>query len=128
MIEKLQPLITFFTPIISALLIWYIQHCHAEYDKRRDLDLEEERRLQREFNKLVEDKALKRADARRTENLLTMQMIRAVGKLAYANAVAVKDGRVNGVMGEAMDYYTKTNSEFSRFLDQQAVDNYSSPS
>lgn len=117
-------IIAFLSPIVSTLIIWYIQYRHMEYTKKRDESLLAEKRRQEEREKEKEAESSARAQARKQENLLTMRMIKAVGKLSYANSVAIKEGKVNGVMEEALIYYRDTSDEMTEFLQKQAVDHY----
>lgn len=117
-------IIAFLSPIISALIIWYIQHKHMEHDKKRDEVILEEKRRQEQREKEKEKESNIRAHARKQENLLTMRMIKAVGKLSYANSVAIKDGKVNGVMEDALIYYRDASDEMTEFLQEQAVEHY----
>lgn len=117
-------IIAFLSPIISALIIWYIQHKHMEHDKKRDEVILEEKRRQEQREKEKEKESNIRAHARKQENLLTMRMIKAVGKLSYANSVAIKDGKVNGVMEDALIYYRDASDEMTEFLQEQAIEHY----
>ncbi len=116
--------IAFLSPIISALIIWYIQHKHMEHDKKRDEVILEEKRRQEQREKEREKEQKCRAEARKQENLLTMRMMKAVGKLSYANSVAIKEGKVNGVMEDALIYYRDASDEMTEFLQEQAVEHY----
>lgn len=117
-------IMAFLSPIVSALIIWYIQRQYLKREKVRDEQIQEEKHRQekREHEKEQELKA--RADSRKQESLLTMRMIKAIGKLSYANSIAIKEGKVNGVMEEALMYYRETSSELSEFLQEQAVEYY----
>ena len=117
-------IMAFLSPIVSALIIWYIQRQYLRREKIRDEQIAEERQRQekREAEKEKELKA--RADSRKQESLLTMRMIKAIGKLSYANSIAIKEGKVNGVMEEALVYYRENSSELSEFLQEQAVGYY----
>lgn len=117
-------LVAFVSPIVSALFIWYIQHRHVERDRKRDAAIAEEKRKQEEKEKEREQEQKCRAEARKQENLLTMRMMKAVGKLSYANSVAIKEGKVNGVMEEALVYYRDASDEMTEFLQEQAVEYY----
>ena len=117
-------ILAFISPIVSALIIWYIQHKHMEHDKKRDAAIHEEKRRQEQREKEREKETNIRADARKQENLLTMRMIKAVGKLSYANSVAIKEGKVNGVMEDALIYYRDASDEMTEFLQEQAVEHY----
>lgn len=115
-------ILAFLSPIASALIIWYVQYHNIKRDKRRDLEREEERK-KRERKDAERDKESKeRAEARKQESLVTMRMIKAVGKLSYANSVAIKEGKVNGVMEEALMYYRDASNEMTEFLQEKATD------
>ena len=116
--------LAFISPIASALIIWYIQYRHIQRDKKRDEEQKRERIRQEEIYNLKEAESLKRAEARKQENLLTMRMIKAVGKLSYANSIAIKDGKVNGVIEEALMYYRDASNEMTEFLQETAVEHW----
>ena len=116
--------LAFISPIFSALFIWYVQfQC-----TRRDRKIEEERKLERlkleNIEKQREKENKEHIQARKKENLLTMHMIKAIGKLSYANSMAIKEGKVNGVMEDAIKYYNQTNMEMTEFMQESAVSNW----
>lgn len=117
-------ILAFLSPIASALIIWYVQYHNIKRDKRRDLEREEERKRQERKDAERDKESKERAEARKQESLITMRMIKAIGKLSYANSIAIKEGKVNGVMEEALMYYRETSSELSEFLQEQAVEYY----
>lgn len=55
------------------------------------------------------------------ENALILKSIDAVGKLTYANAIAIRDGKTNGEMHEAMETYNKANEEMYEYLIEQST-------
>lgn len=116
--------LAFISPIFSALFIWYVQfQC-----TRRDRKIEEERKLERlkleNIEKQREKENKEHIQARKKENLLTMHMIKAIGKLSYANSMAIKEGKVNGIMEDAIKYYNQTNMEMTEFMQESAVSNW----
>jgi len=115
-------IMAFLSPIVSALIIWYIQYYNLKRDKRRDLEREEERKRQERKDAERDKESKERAEARKQESLITMRMIKAIGKLSYANSVAIKEGKVNGVMEEALMYYRETSNELTEFLQEKATD------
>lgn len=117
-------ILAFVSPIASTLIIWYIQYKHIQIDKKRDAERKRERIRQEEIERLKDAENLKRAEARKQENLLTMRMIKAIGKLSYANSVAIKEGKVNGVMEEAIMYYRNASDEMTEFLQETAVEHW----
>lgn len=74
--------------------------------------------LQRFFKKkTLKDEARDRQKAK--ENILILKSIDAVGKLTYANAIAIRDGKTNGEMHEAMEGYAEVKDEMYEFLLEQ---------
>lgn len=120
-----KDILAIISPVMSALIIWYIQRSQIRRDKERDAQIIREAERRRNHELALAKEAGERAEARKKETLLTMRMIKAVGKLAYANAVAIKEGKVNGVMDEAMSYYKATSDDLSYFLQEQATEHYS---
>lgn len=53
------------------------------------------------------------------ENILILKSIDAVGKLTYANAIAIRDGKTNGEMHEAMETYGEIKEEMYEYLLEQ---------
>jgi len=53
------------------------------------------------------------------ENILILKTIDAVGKLTYADAIAIRDGKTNGEMKEAIEAYKKADQELYEFLLEQ---------
>lgn len=115
-------ILAFLSPIASALIIWYVQYHNIKRDKRRDLEREEERKRQERKDAERDKESKERAEARKQESLITMRMIKAVGKLSYANSIAIKEGKVNGVMEEALMYYRDASNEMTEFLQEKATD------
>ena len=54
--------------------------------------------------------------AKAKENILILKSIDAVGKLTYANAIAIRDGKTNGEMHEAMECYSESKQEMYDYL------------
>lgn len=76
--------------------------------------------LQRFFkNKAKKDE--ERDAAKRRENLLILKSIDAVGKLTYADSIAIRDGKTNGEMKTAVEAYKKADQELYEFLLEQTV-------
>lgn len=74
--------------------------------------------LQRFFKrKIVLDEELDKQKAK--ENVLILKSIDAVGKLTYANAIAIRDGKTNGEMHEAMEDYGAVKCEMYEYLLEQ---------
>jgi len=76
--------------------------------------------LQRFFKKKAA-KDEERNRAKRRENLLILKSIDAVGKLTYADAIAIRDGKTNGEMKEAIEVYKEADKELYEFLLEQTT-------
>lgn len=75
-------------------------------------------RKQSKKDKEIED----RAEARKKESLLLLKMQFAIGKLSYATAVAVRDGKTNGEMKEGIETYDNAVAEYNRFVNETHVE------
>ena len=60
-----------------------------------------------------------RDDKKARENVLILKSIDAVGKLTVANSIALRDGKTNGEMHEAMDSYAEVKNEMYQYLLEQ---------
>ena len=76
--------------------------------------------LQRFFKKKAK-KDEERDAAKARENLLIIKAIDAVGKLTYADAIAIREGKTNGEMKSAIEAYRKADEELYEFLLEQSV-------
>jgi hypothetical protein len=77
--------------------------------------------LKRYFDKKeIQDRAKDSILAK--ENILILKSIKSLGLLTQANAIAIKNGTINGEMEEAMDEYEKIDKElFEYLLEQNSV-------
>lgn len=71
------------------------------------------------FFKRKADKDEQRDEQKRRENVLILKSIDAVGKLTYADAIAIRDGKTNGEMHDAMDAYAEVKDELYEYLLEQ---------
>ena len=74
--------------------------------------------LQRFFKK-KEEQEKQKEDSRRRENILILKSIDAIGKLTYANAIAIRDGRTNGELKDALKDYHNIRDELYDYLLEQ---------
>lgn len=109
--DIVSTILAYLIPVLSALFVWYLEHKHEQSEKRR----EETRKKDGEEN-------LKRIEARKQENMLMLRMVDGIGQLSYANAVAIKEGKVNGVMEDALCNYVTVSRELKEFLQKSATD------
>lgn len=83
--------------IISGMVLFFLQRF---FKKKQKVDEERDR-------------------AKAKENMLILKSIDAVGKLTYADAVAIRDGKTNGEMKEAMKAYEEVKDELYEYLLEQ---------
>lgn len=83
--------------IISGMVLFFLQRF---FKKKQKVDEERDR-------------------AKAKENMLILKSIDAVGKLTYADAVAIRDGKTNGEMKEAMKAYAEVRDELYEYLLEQ---------
>ena len=83
--------------IISGMVLFFLQRF---FKKKQKVDAERDR-------------------AKAKENMLILKSIDAVGKLTYADAVAIRDGKTNGEMKEAMKAYAEVKDELYEYLLEQ---------
>lgn len=83
--------------IISGMVLFFLQRF---FKKKQKVDDERDR-------------------AKAKENMLILKSIDAVGKLTYADAVAIRDGKTNGEMKEAMKAYAEVKDELYEYLLEQ---------
>lgn len=76
--------------------------------------------LQRFFKNKAKNDA-ERDAAKARENMLILKSIDAVGKLTYADAIAIRDGKTNGEMKTAIEAYKKADQELYDFLLEQSI-------
>ena len=76
--------------------------------------------LQRFFKK-KEEQDKQKEEARRKENVLILKSIDAIGKLTYANAIAIRDGRTNGELKEALKDYHDIREELYNFIVEEST-------
>ena len=74
--------------------------------------------LKRYFDKR-DKKESKKDELIAKENILILKSIDAVGKLTYADAIAIRDGKTNGEMKAAIEAYKKADEELYNFLLEQ---------
>lgn len=84
--------------IIVSMLIYYLQ--------RRQVKLDEKLQI--------------RSAARKKESLLALELNMANAHLTHAVAIAVKRGRANGEIEEAIELYDKAKKEYFDFINEQA--------
>lgn len=90
-------IISIASSIISGMVLFFLQ-CYFRKKAKRDEE---------------------RDAAKERENILILKSINAIGKLTYANAIAIRDGKTNGEMHDAMESYGEAKQEMYEFLLEQ---------
>lgn len=75
--------------------------------------------LVQRFLKKNEERENERNKARAKENILILKSIDAIGKLTYADAIAIRDGKTNGEMKEAIEEYVEVKEDMYNYLLEQ---------
>ena len=57
--------------------------------------------------------------AKQKENVLILKSIDSIGKLTYANSIAIRDGKTNGELKSAIADYNNTSKELYEYLLEQ---------
>jgi len=76
------------------------------------------------FNGLMhkhEDEAIERAELRKKETMLLLQLQMAIGQLTYAVAMAIKRGKANGEVEEGIKVYETARKNFYKFVNETHV-------
>ena len=92
--------ITIAQTVFISMLVYYLQR------KQKDSDA----------------KAEERAKAIKEETILQLEMSMANNKLSYAVAMAMKRGKANGEVEEAIEAYEKAKANFYKFMNEQAIE------
>lgn len=72
--------------------------------------------------RIRDEAAEERAATRKRESLLQLKMLMASNKLSFAVAMAVKRGKPNGEVEDAIDIYNEAKDEYYAFLNEQAAE------
>ena len=70
------------------------------------------------MNKKLDDQA----SARIEESITIIKGLKAIGHLSEATAVAQRDGRINGEMEMAMEYYHESRDNLNDFLTRRCAE------
>ena len=71
--------------------------------------------LKRFFNKRDRKEEEHRENVKK-ENVLILKSIDAIGKLTYANAIAIRDGKTNGELKDGLESYKEVSAEMYDYL------------
>lgn len=87
--ELISIIISIATSIFSGIVLFFIKRY---FDNKEKIEIEEEK-------------------ARQKENVLILKSIDAIGRLTYADSIAIRDGKINGEMKDAVQSYIAIKSE-----------------
>lgn len=95
--ELISIIISIATSIFSGIVLFFIKRY---FDNKEKIEIEEE-------------------EARQKENVLILKSIDAIGRLTYADSIAIRDGKINGEMKDAVQSYIAIKSELYDYLIDQ---------
>lgn len=95
--ELISIIISIATSIFSGIVLFFIKRY---FDNKEKIEIEEEK-------------------ARQKENVLILKSIDAIGRLTYADSIAIRDGKMNGEMKDAVQSYIAIKSELYDYLIDQ---------
>ena len=90
-------IISIATSIFSGIVLFFIKRY---FDNKEKIEIEKEK-------------------ARQKENVLILKSIDAIGRLTYADSIAIRDGKINGEMKDAVQSYIAIKSELYDYLIDQ---------
>ena len=92
--EILTIALSIFASVVSGMALFFMQ------------------RYFRSKNKIDGD----RDETKAKENVLILKSIDALGKLTYANSIAIRDGKTNGEMKEGLNAYIEVKEDMYNYL------------
>ena len=95
--ELISIIISVATSIFSGIVLFFIKRY---FDNKEKIEIEEEK-------------------ARQKENVLILKSIDAIGRLTYADSIAIRDGKINDEMKDAVQSYIAIKSELYDYLIDQ---------
>lgn len=97
--ELISIIISIATSIFSGIVLFFIKRY---FDNKEKIEIEKEK-------------------ARQKENVLILKSIDAIGRLTYADSIAIRDGKTNGEMKDAVQSYIAIKNElYDYLLDQNS--------
>lgn len=95
--ELISIIISIATSIFSGIVLFFIKRY---FDNKEKIEIEGKK-------------------ARQKENVLILKSIDAIGRLTYADSIAIRDGKINGEMKDAVQSYIAIKSELYDYLIDQ---------
>lgn len=101
---KMTTLIRFAWAVLPSIFVGVVMAFYAKKQSKKEKEVED------------------RAEARKKESLLQLRLQFAIGKLAYATAIAQRDGMTNGEMVDGINSYNNAVSEYNRFVNETHIE------
>ena len=95
--ELISIIISIATSVFSGIVLFFIKRY---FDNKEKIEIEKEK-------------------ARQKENVLILKSIDAIGRLTYADSIAIREGKTNGEMKDAVQSYIAIKSELYDYLIDQ---------
>ena len=92
--EILTIALSIFASMVSGMALFFMQRYFKSKDKKDDA----------------------RDGTKAKENVLILKSIDALGKLTYANSIAIRDGKTNGEMKEGVSAYIDVKEDMYNYL------------
>ena len=92
--EILTIVLSIVASMVSGMALFFMQRYFRSKDKKDDV----------------------RDVAKAKENVLILKSIDALGKLTYANSIAIRDGKTNGEMKEGVSAYIEVKEDMYNYL------------
>jgi hypothetical protein len=99
--EYLSFAISVLSGIISGMVLFFLKNY---FNRREEAEKEKEK-------------------AKVKENILILKSINALGKLTYADSIAIRDGKTNGELKDAFEDYEEVRKELYEYLLEQNARN-----
>ena len=99
--EYLSFAISVLSGIISGMVLFFLKNY---FNRREEAEKEKE-------------------NAKAKENILILKSINALGKLTYADSIAIRDGKTNGELKDAFEDYEEVRKELYEYLLEQNARN-----
>ena len=109
-----------FMTAIVGFYVWSVKRRMIKQDEAHEKRDKERAGL----NKKVHEAYLVRAEARRKESLLLLEVIDSIGKIAFANSIAIQGNNANGEIDLANKSYKISSKRLTSFLRETAIESY----
>ena len=92
--EMVYIIITAIASVVSGILVFMLKNVISSFQKKETT----------------------RAEEKSKKDYLILRILDALGKLTVANSIALRDGKTNGELSEALSEYTEIEKELYQYL------------